>query len=116
MERDVRIADLAVDNPNLEQVMRDWQAERHQKGESPFDWQTFRATVGYVGLADPGADPPNEFYWFIPPDTGAVRPSERVMTAEREATSPSAVLVTPGAGLRSTGGADSELTEMKYWR
>src|SRR5688500_10402595 len=49
MFRDVRMSELIEANPTLEQQMRDWQTERHHRGENPFDWEAFRVVVSYVG-------------------------------------------------------------------
>jgi hypothetical protein len=108
MTRDVRMSELMVANPTLEQQMRDWQTERHHRGENPFDWQAFRAVVSYIGACDPGADAPSEFYWFTTPDGGS-----HAMPALATSTSgvPSARLVSPG---REQDGASR--TEVKYWR
>ena len=107
MFRDVRMSELIEANPTLEQQMRDWQTERHHRGENPFDWQVFRAVVSYVGASDPGADPPSEFYWFTPPDGGSSAvPALVVSTSD----GPSARLVEPG---RDRAGS---LTGVKYWR
>ncbi len=69
MARDARMSDLISANPSFEQQMRDWQTERHQKGEHPFDWEAFRTLQAYIGATDPGDVPPAEFYWFTPPAT-----------------------------------------------
>jgi hypothetical protein len=107
MFRDVRMSDLIEANPSLEQQMRDWQTERHHRGENPFDWDSFRAVVSYVGACDPGDDAPAEFYWFIPSDASApITPN--VMDSASDG--PSARLVAPGRDRAST------LTGMKYWR
>jgi hypothetical protein len=107
MYRDVRMSDLIEANPSLEQQMRDWQTERHHRGENPFDWESFRSVVSYVGACDPGADAPTEFYWFISSDESApIVPS--VMDSASDG--PSARLVAPGRDRAST------LTGMKYWR
>jgi hypothetical protein len=107
MFRDVRIAELIEANPTLEQQMRDWQTERHHRGENPFDWQAFRGVVSYVGACDPGADPPSEFFWFTPPD-GIASPVPELVASTSDG--PSARLVTPGRDRAST------LTGVKYWR
>jgi hypothetical protein len=107
MSRDVRMSELIQTNPTLEQQMRDWQTERHHRGENPFDWQAFRAIVSYVGASDPGDDPPSEFYWFTPPGASAPTVPELVASTSDI---PSARLVSPG---RDRG---SDLTEVKYWR
>jgi hypothetical protein len=107
MFRDVRMSELIGANPTLEQQMRDWQTERHHRGENPFDWQAFRAVVSYVGSCDPGADPPSEFFWFTPPDGGSPAVPELVVSRSDV---PSARLVTPGQDRASS------LTGAKYWR
>ena len=75
MPRDVKLADLVAANPNFEQQMRDWQTERHQKGEDPLDWQPFRELQTYIGAPDPGEDAPAEFYWFTPPAAADAGPT-----------------------------------------
>lgn len=113
MFRDVRMADLIEANPSLEQLMRDWQTERHYRGENPFDWQAFRTVVSYVGGCDPGDCPPSEFFWFTPPDSSAPPVPELVSVASNV---PSARLVSPGRELGSSSDEPSTLTEVKYWR
>lgn len=113
---DVRMAELIAANPDLEQQMRDWQTERHQRGENPFDWQAFRVMVSYVGASDPGSDPPPEFFWFAPTDGGGMHVPELVVDRSEV---PSARLVSPGHDIGAAGSdkeQDSGLTEMKYWR
>jgi hypothetical protein len=110
MFRDVCMSELIEANPGLEQQMRDWQIERHQHGENPFDWAAFRVVVSYVGGADPGEDPPVEFFWFTPPDGTPVHLPGLTAAASSV---PSARLVSPGRESSATG---SKLTEMKYWR
>ena len=73
MARDARMSDLISANRGFEQQMRDWQTERHQKGENPFDWQAFRTLEAYIGATDPGDEPPAEFYWFMPPTAARSR-------------------------------------------
>ena len=107
MFRDVRMSELIAANPTLEQQMRDWQTERHHRGENPFDWEAFRAVVGYLGSCDPGADPPSEFYWFTTPDGGSAAVPD---LAGSTSGAPSARLVAPGQDRVST------VTGMKYWR
>jgi hypothetical protein len=107
MSENVRIEALIEANPTLEQQMRDWQTARHQRGESPFDWDSFRSVVSFVGACDPGADPPPEFFWFTPPADGA---SAAPYAGSSTSNAPSARLVSPGKD-----GA-SDLTAMKYWR
>jgi len=116
MFRDVCMSELIEANPGLEQQMRDWQIERHWHGENPFDWTAFRSVVSYVGGADPGADPPGEFFWFTPPDgSPTLLPGLATASSNR----PSARLVSPGRELGSAEDAErsaSALTEVKYWR
>ena len=107
MAHDVRMSELIEANPTFEQQMRDWQTERHHRGENPFDWQAFRAVVGYVGGCDPGADPPMEFFWFTTPDGGS--PAVPPLVASTSGV-PSAGLVSPGRDRAST------VTGVKYWR
>lgn len=107
MFRDVRMSELIEGNPSFEQQMRDWQTERHHRGENPFDWDGFRSVISYVGACDPGADPPPEFFWFTPPDSGAS--TVPVVTASAS-DGPSARLVAPGQDRAET------ITGMKYWR
>ena len=107
MFRDVSMSELIESNPSLEQQMRDWQTERHHRGEDPFDWGTFRSVVSFTGGADPGADPPSEFFWFTPP-CGSFSPVPQVMDSISDG--PSARLVTPGRDRASS------LTGVKYWR
>ena len=107
MYRDVRMSELIGTNPTLEQQMRDWQTERHQRGENPFDWTSFRAVVSYVGACDPGADPPSEFFWFTPPDGS---PSAVPVLVDSTSDTPSGRLVAPGRDRASS------LTDVKYWR
>ena len=96
--------------------MRDWQLERHQHGENPFDWNAFRVVVGYVGGSDPGDDPPTEFFWFTPPDGTPVLfpgspPPHRAFPPL--VSSPRRVSVDL---VRSTRTVHPGITEMKYWR
>ena len=72
MYRDVRMSELIEANPTLEQQLRDWQTERHRRGENAFDWQAFRSVVTYMGACDPGSEPPAEFFWFTPPEHASV--------------------------------------------
>jgi hypothetical protein len=109
MARDVHMAELIEANPTFEQQMRDWQTERHHRGENPFDWQAFRAVVGYVGACDPGAEPPTEFFWFTTPD-GSAPAVPSVVSAGSTSDVPSARLVSPGQDRANT------LTGVKYWR
>ena len=107
MFRDVRMSELIEANPALEQQMRDWQTERHHRGENPFDWNAFRTAVCVMGSCDPGGDPPSEFFWFTRPDGSA---SLVPTVVDSSADGPSARLVAPGRERAST------LTGMKYWR
>ena len=107
MNRDVRMSDLIEANPTLEQQMRDWQTERHHRGENPFDWQAFRVVVSYVGACDPGSDPPSEFFWFTPTDGGSQAVPD-LMVGPSDI--PSGRLVAPGQDRASN------LTGVKYWR
>jgi hypothetical protein len=107
MSHDVRIEELIEANPTLEQQMRDWQSARHQRGENPFDWESFRTVVSFVGACDPGTEPPSEFYWFTPPAISVPAAPE---SGGSISDAPSARLVSPG----EHGATD--LTEMKYWR
>jgi hypothetical protein len=75
MSGDVSMADLVAANPNFEQQMRDWQTERHQKGEDPTDWQAFRELETFIGAPDPGENAPSEFMSFTPPAVAAETPS-----------------------------------------
>ncbi len=97
MARDACISDLIAANPNFEQQLRDWQTERHQRGESPFDWEAFRLLEGFIGAIDPGEAPPAEFYWFTAP--ASVR--MRMPDAASPTGAPSATLVSP-ATLRAS--------------
>ena len=111
MFRDVRMSELIEANPTLEQQMRDWQTERHQRGENAFDWAAFRSVVSYVGACDPGADPPSEFFWFTSPDGSApVVPNPMDSPADSASDGPSARLVAPGRDRASS------MTGVKYWR
>jgi hypothetical protein len=117
MFRDVCMSELSEANPRIEQQMRDWQIERHQHGANPFDWDSFRAVVSYIGASDPGEDPPTEFFWFTPPDgSQAARP----LLAAAASRVPSARLVSPGRELGSAATAEtsrsSTLTDIKTWR
>jgi hypothetical protein len=107
MFRDVRMSELIEANPTLEQQMRDWQTERHHRGENPFDWEAFRGVVSYVGACDPGADPPSEFFWFTPSDGGSAAVPDLTVGSSDHL---SARLVAPGQDRAST------LTGVKYWR
>ena len=109
MFSDVRMADLIEANPSLEQQMRDWQTERHHRGENPFDWAVFRAVMSYVGACDPGSDAPTEFYWFTPPEANTPL-TLNAMDSPSPSDGPSARLVAPGRERASN------LTGMKYWR
>jgi hypothetical protein len=111
------MSELSEANPGLEQQMRDWQIERHQHGENPFDWDAFRAVVSYVGACDPGEDPPTEFFWFTPPDGhSATRP----LVGATSSRVPSARLVSPGRESEPAAPPEtsrsSRLTEVKTWR
>lgn len=104
MPRDARMSDLISANRGFEQQMRDWQTERHQKGENPFDWQAFRTLEAYIGATDPGDVPPAEFYWFTPP----VATQSRTLVAAGSATgAPSATLVSPATLRASAPGEGS---------
>ena len=121
MFRDVCMSELIEANPGLEQQMRDWQIERHQHGENPFDWQAFRVVVSYLGASDPGEVAPMEFFWFTPADGSPTLLPELV--AEKpvadSASVPSARLVTPGrdpSASQASTTSSSGLTDVKYWR
>ncbi len=103
MTFDARLNDLIAANPNLEQQMRDWQTERHQKGEDPFDWNAFRTIESYISAVDPGESAPAEFYWFSVSDAG--RAHVAVTTAPTGG-APSSVLVSP-ATLRASAPDDT---------
>ena len=105
MARDARMTDLISANPSFEQHMRDWQTERHQKGENPFDWEAFRTLEAYIGATDPGDAPPAEFYWFTPP---AAAPRRTLATAGSATGAPSAILVSPATLRASAPGEASE--------
>ena len=117
MFRDVCMSELIEANPGLEQQMRDWQIERHQHGENPFNWVAFRAVVSYVGACDPGEVPPTEFFWFTPPDGS---PATRPPLVSATTRVPSARLVTPGRESSTSAPVEtsrsSRLTEVKTWR
>ena len=104
MAPDARMSDLIAANPNVEQQMRDWQTERHQRGESPFDWQAFRVLEGYIGATDPGDVPPAEFYWFTPQATVRMRAP---VAAASPSSAPSATLVSPATLRASAPGASA---------
>ena len=108
MFRDVRMSELIEANPSLEQQMRDWQTERHHRGENPFDWDAFRVVVSYVGACDPGTDPPSEFFWFTPPDGSS--PAVPALSVSTSDIPSSGRLVNPGHDRASS------LTGVKYWR
>jgi len=55
------LADLAEENPNLEQQVRDWQEARRANGEDPNDWEAFREHLTAIGAPDPGDDEPDDF-------------------------------------------------------
>jgi hypothetical protein len=74
MSGDVNMADLIAANPNFEQQMRDWQAERDQKGEDPTDWQAFRELETFIGAPDPGESAPAEFLAYTPPVVASEAP------------------------------------------
>lgn len=107
MNRVVRMSELIEANPTLEQQMRDWQTERHHRGENPFDWDAFRVVVSYIGASDPGGEPPPEFFWFTTPDGSS--PAVPELAVSRSDV-PSGRLVTPGQDRASS------LTGVKYWR
>ena len=107
MAHDARMTDFISANPSFEQHMRDWQTERHQKGENPFDWAAFRTLEAYVGATDPGDVPPTEFYWFTPP--AGERP-RTMATSDSPVGAPSATLVSPASLRASAPGGSSELT------
>ena len=117
MFRDVCMSELIEANPGLEQQMRDWQIERHQHAENPFDWDAFRAVVSYIGACDPGENPPNEFFWFTPSDGS---PATRLPVTAGTSRVPSARLVSPGHELGPAAIPEaprsSRLTEVKTWR
>lgn len=115
MYRDVRMSELIEANPTLEQQLRDWQTERHRRGENAFDWQAFRSVVTYMGACDPGSEPPAEFFWFTPPEHASVIVHEVEAPALSTARRPSGRLVEPGRD-RGAGGSGERLTEVKYWR
>lgn len=116
MSRDVRMSELIDANPAIESQLRDWQAERHRRGENPFDWQAFRVVVNYMGESDPGEDPPTEFFWFTPTDGGSVGSAPVAASAATKAgRAPSSRLVAPGQD-RGAGGTGEPLSEVKYWR
>jgi hypothetical protein len=116
MARDVRMSELIEANSALEQQLRDWQTDRHRRNENAFDWEAFRVAVSYMGVADPGIDPPAEFFWFTPPGGSVVEtPVVAGSTASTATKVPSARLVSPGRD-RGTGGSGEPLTEVKYWR
>lgn len=116
MSRDLRMSELIEANPALESQLRDWQADRHRRGENPFDWQAFRVVVSYMGANDPGEEPPSEFFWFTPTDGGSASPLPvtSVVTATMTKV-PSSRLVVPGRD-RGAGGVGEPLSEVKYWR
>jgi hypothetical protein len=95
--------------------MRDWQTERYHRGENPFDWQTFRTAVHYMGSCDPGGNAPAEFFWFTSLDGAPVTFEAVVGTPPSTAKGPSARLAAPGRD-RGAGGSGEALTEVKYWR
>jgi hypothetical protein len=111
------MSDLISANRGFEQQMRDWQTERHQKGENPFDWQAFRKLEACIGATDPGDEPPAEFYWFAPP----VATRSRTLVAAGPGTgAPSATLVSP-ATLRASApgegsGAMAGRTDRVYYQ
>ncbi len=105
MARDARMSDLISANPSFEQQMRDWQTERHQKGEHPFDWEAFRTLQAYIGATDPGDVPPAEFYWFTPPATTR---HLTLAAAGSAVGAPSATLVSPATLRASAPGEASE--------
>ena len=116
MARDVRMSELIAANPTLEQQMRDWQTEQHHRGENPFDWESFRTVVSYMGAPDPGADPPAEFFWFTPPGSSTTFvPAAADKASSTRPNVPSSRLVAPGQD-RGTGSSGEALTEVKYWR
>lgn len=46
-----------INNPNLGGQMGDWKRERVEEGQSPGDWNEFRAHQIRIGAPDPGAFP-----------------------------------------------------------
>ena len=104
MARDARMSDLIAANPNVEQQMRDWQTERHRRGENPFDWEAFRVLQAYIGATDPGEFAPAEFYWFTPPATARME----MPRAAASSGAPSATLVSPATLRASAPGEASE--------
>jgi hypothetical protein len=119
MNRDVRMSDLIAANPAFEQQMRDWQNERHRRGESPFNWPAFRSLTTFRVGQDPGIDPPDEFFSFMPSDPPPPSVPNRVgATADAlssQRTAPSPGQSTRSTGIRSwyssTGEADEEAVE-----
>lgn len=81
MSGDMSMADLVAANPNFEQQMRDWQTERHQKGEDPTDWQAFRELETFIGAPDPGENAPSEFMSFTPPAVATEAPAAETTEA-----------------------------------
>ena len=57
----MRFADLARDNPNIQQQYDEWRQQRQQNNENAADWQAFRQHVTAIGAPDPGEDAPEDF-------------------------------------------------------
>jgi hypothetical protein len=54
------LADMAEENPNIQQQLDEWRGARSAAGEDPSDWEAFRQHVMAIGAPDPG-DPPDDW-------------------------------------------------------
>jgi hypothetical protein len=55
------LAELAEENPNVEQQVREWQDARRANGEDPNDWAACREHLMAIGAPDPGDEEPDDF-------------------------------------------------------
>ena len=54
------LADLANENPNIQQQLDEWRAGRTAAGEDAADWEAFRQHVTAIGAPDPGGEAPSD--------------------------------------------------------
>lgn len=55
------LADLASDNPNIEEQLAEWQEQRQASGDDAYDWEAFRQHLQDLGAPDPGSEAPEDF-------------------------------------------------------
>jgi hypothetical protein len=51
------LAEMAAENPNIQQQLDEWRAARSAAGEDPADWEAFRQHLQAIGAPDPGGAP-----------------------------------------------------------